>query len=94
MKNYLTLSSKVYEDEDDEVDGYWRVEPFDAVVYFFEPVQYHTCAITGNEYREDEEELIYVEDLNDWVEGWLARWSNDRGMYVLDGLEVFNYYNG
>lgn len=81
------------EDEDDEVDGYWRVEPYDAVVYFFEPVQYHTCAITGNEYRDDEEELIYVEDLNDWVEGWLARWSNDRGCYELDGLEVYNYYN-
>lgn len=81
------------EDEDDEVDGYWRVEPYNAVVYFFEPVQYHTCAITGNEYREDEEELIYVEDLNDWVEGWLARWSNDRGCYELDGLEVYDYYN-
>lgn len=82
-----------YEDEDDEVDGYWRVEPWDAVVYFFKPVQYHTCAITGNEYREDEEELIYVEDLNDWVEGRLARWNNDRGYYELDGLEVYNYYN-
>ena len=81
------------EDEDDETGGYWRVETRNAVVYFFEPVIYHTCAITGNEYREDEEELIYVEDLNNWVEGWLARWSNDRGMYVLDGLEVYNYYN-
>lgn len=81
------------EDEDDEVDGYWRVEPHDAIVYFFEPVVYHTCAITGNEYREDEDELIYVEDLNDWVESYFARWSNDRGMYVLDGLEVFDYYN-
>ena len=80
-------------DEDDEVDGYWRVEPHDAIVYFFKPAVYHTCAITGNEYREDEDELIYVDDLNDWVEGEFARWSNDRGMYVLDGLEVFNYYN-
>lgn len=82
-----------YEDEDDEVDGYWRVEPYNAIVYFFEPVQYHTCAITGDEYREDEEELIYVEDLNDWVESQFARWSNDRGYYELDGLEVYNYYN-
>lgn len=81
------------EDEDDETGGYWRVEPHNAVVYFFEPVTYHTCAITGNEYREDEEELIYVEDLNDWVEGDFARWDADRGMYVLDGLEVYNYYN-
>lgn len=81
------------EDEDDEVDGYWRVEPHNAVVYFFEPVTYHTCAITGNEYREDEEELIYVEDLNDWVESQFARWSNDRGYYELDGVEVYNYYN-
>ena len=81
------------EDEDDETGGYWRVETHNAVVYFFEPVTYHTCAITGNEYREDEEELIYVEDLNDWVEGEFARWDADRGMYVLDGLEVYNYYN-
>lgn len=81
------------EDEDDEVDGYWHVEPHNAVVYFFEPVTYHTCAITGNEYREDEEELIYVEDLNDWVESQFARWSNDRSCYVLDGLEVYNHYN-
>lgn len=81
------------EDEDDEVDGYWRVEPHNAVVYFFEPVTYHTCAITGNEYRDDEEELIYAEDLNDWVESQFARWSNDRGYYELDGVEVYNYYN-
>lgn len=81
------------ENEDDEVDGYWRVEPSDAIVYFFEPRIYHECAITGNEYAEDEEELIYVEDLNDWVEGQFARWDSDRGMYVLDGLEVYNYYN-
>lgn len=81
------------EDEDDETGGYWRVEPHNAVVYFFEPVTYHTCAITGNEYREDEEELIYVEDLNDWVESQFARWSNDRGYYELDGVEVYNYYN-
>lgn len=81
------------EDEDDEVDGYWRVEPYNAVVYFFEPVQYHTCAITENEYREDEEGLIYVEDLNDWVESRFARWNNDRGYYELDGVEVYNYYN-
>ena len=81
------------EDENDEVDGYWRVEPHDAIVYFFESAVYHTCAITGNEYREDEDELIYVEDLNNWVECDFARWSNDRNMYVLDGLEVFNYYN-
>ena len=82
-----------YEDEDDEVDGYWRVEPHNAVVYFFEPIVYHECAITGNEYREDEEELIYVEDLNDWVESQFARWNSDRGYYELDGLEVYNYYN-
>ena len=81
------------EDKDDEVDGYWCVDASDAIVYFFEPRVYHECAITGNEYAEDEEELIYVEDLNDWVEGQFARWSNDRGCYVLDGLEVFNYYN-
>lgn len=80
-----------YEDENDEVDGYWRVEPHNAVVYFFEPVIYHTCAITGNEYRDDE--LIYVEDLNDWVESQFARWSNDRRYYELDGVEVYNYYN-
>lgn len=79
--------------EDDEVDGYWRVEPHNAVVYFFKSVTYRTCAITGNEYRDDEEELIYVEDLNDWVEGQFARWSNDCGCYELDGLEVYNYYN-
>ena len=81
------------EDEDDEVDGYWRVEPHNAVVYFFEPVTYYTCAITGNKYRDDEEELIYVEDLDDWVESQFARWSNDHGYYELDGLEVYNYYN-
>lgn len=81
------------EDEDDETGGYWRVEAHNAVVYFFEPVIYHTCAITGNEYREDGEELIYVEDLNDWVESQFARWSNDRGYYELDGVEVYNYYN-
>ena len=81
------------EDEDDEVNGYWRVDASDAIVYIFEPRVYHECAITGNEYAEDEDELIYVDDLDDWVEGRFARWDSDRGYYVLDGLEVYDYYN-
>jgi len=41
----------------------------------------------------DEEDMIYVEDLNDWVHEEYARYDSDRGYYVLDGLAVYKYYN-
>ena len=80
-----------YEDEDDETDGFWKIDVGNARMFFYDPVVYHTCAITGEEYSEDE--MIYVEDLDEWVEDRFARYDEGRGYHVLDGLELYNYYN-
>lgn len=80
-----------YEDEDDETDGFWKVDAGNARMFFYGPVVYHTCAISGEVYSEDE--MIYVEDLEEWVEDQFARYDEGRGYYVLDGLELYNYYN-
>ena len=80
-----------YEDEEDETDGFWKIDVGNARMFFYEPVVYHVCAISGEEYSEDE--MIYVEDLDAWVEDRFARYDEGRGYHVLDGLELYNYYN-
>ena len=80
-----------YEDEEEETDGFWRTDVHSAIMFFYEPVVYHTCAITGEESSEDD--MIYVDDLDDWVEDRFARYDEGRGEYVLNGLELYNYYN-
>lgn len=77
-------------DEDDE-GGYYSCCPSTGFMEWESTREEHECAVCGDWF--DEEDMIYVEDLNDWVHEEYARYDSDRGYYVLDGLAVYKYYN-
>ena len=77
-------------DEDDE-GGYYACCPSNGFMDWESTREEHECAVSGDWY--DEEDMIYIEDLNDWVHEEYARYDSDRGYYVLDGLAVYKYYN-
>lgn len=77
-------------DEDCE-GGYYACCPSNGFMEWESTREEHECAVSGDWY--DEEDMIYVEDLNDWVHEEYARYDSDRGYYLLDGLAVYNYYN-
>ena len=78
-------------DKDGESDGYYTCCPSNGFMDWNPTRVEYTCAICGDTF--EEEDMCFVEDLNDWVLAEYARYDNDRGYYVLDGLEVYNYYN-
>ena len=77
-------------DEDCE-GGYYSCCPSNGFMEWESTREEHECAVSGDWY--DEEDMIYIEDLNDWVHEEYARYDSDRGYYVLDGLAVYKYYN-
>lgn len=77
-------------DENNE-GGYYACCPSTGFMDWESTREKHECAISGDWY--DEEDMMYVEDLHDWVHEEYARYDNDRGMYLLDGLAVYKYYN-
>ena len=77
-------------DEDDE-GGYYACCQSNGFMDWESTREEHECAVSGDWY--DEEDMCYVEDLNDWVHAEYARYDSDRGYYLLDGLAVYNYYN-
>ena len=77
-------------DEDDE-GGYYSCCPSNGFMEWESTREEHECAVCGDWF--DEEDMCYVEDLNDWVHEEYARYDSDRGYYVLDGLAVYKYYN-
>lgn len=78
-------------DEDGESDGYYICCPSNGFMDWNPTRIEYTCAICGDTF--EEEDMCFVEDLNEWVLAEYARYDSDRGYYVLDGLEVYNYYN-
>ena len=77
-------------DEDNE-GGYYACCPSNGIMEWESTCEEYECAVSGDWY--DEEDMIYVEDLHDWVHEEYARYDSDRGYYVLDGLAVYKYYN-
>lgn len=82
---------KVTDRDEDGEGGYYACCPSNGFMEWESTREEHECAVCGEWY--DEEDMCYVEDLNDWVHEEYARYDSDRGYYVLDGLAVYNYYN-
>lgn len=78
-------------DEDGEQEGYYTCCPGSGFMDWNPTRVEYTCAVCGDTF--EEEDMCFVEDLNDWVLEEYARYDSDSGYYVLDGLEVYNYYN-
>lgn len=55
-----------------------------------ENVRYHTCAVDGEDY--DEEDMIFIDEIDDWVCANYAYWDSNRDEYRLDGKAILNYF--
>lgn len=82
---------RITDRDEDAEGGYYSCCPSNGIMEWESTREEHECAVSGDWY--DEEDMIYVEDLNDWVHEEYARYDSDRGYYVLDGLAVYKYYN-
>ena len=78
-------------DNQEDEHGWYRTSHSTGYMEWHNEPEYHTCAVCGNEYEEDE--MTFAEDLGEWISDEYARFDSERGMYVLDGLAVYGYYN-
>ena len=52
--------------------------------------RYHNCAVSGEAYQE--EDMVYIDEINDWVCDRFAFWDSASYEYRLDGKEILNYF--
>lgn len=79
------------EDNDEDERGWYMTSHSTGYMDWHRQPLYHDCAICGEEYEEDE--MLFAEDLQDWVRGDFARFNSVTSVYELDGLAVYRYYN-
>ena len=70
--------------------GYWYTGVATATMMWEDKEERHTCAVTGEDYTEDE--MMYSEDIDEWVRSDFTRYDESRGMRVLDGARVLEYF--
>ena len=78
------------ENNDNEERGYWYTSVSTATMMWEDKEERYTCAVTGEDYTEDE--MMYSEDIDEWVRSDFTRYDESRGMRVLDGARVLEYF--
>ena len=85
--NLFKLPATVVVVTDDE-----RVEwKLDLTTGAEENQHYRKCAVDGEEYPE--EDMVYIDEIDDWVCDRFARWDSCNDTYILDGKEILEYFS-